>query len=400
MAWRQWAPYVSVAQRRVNALGEIGKLRKKGKDIHPIQIEGRTIARSFWGKGWCDHLESFSDFENRLPRGRTYVRNGSVCHLRIQPGRIEAIVSGSELYNISIRIKKLKPVTWKSVKRRCSGRIGSMLELLQGRLSDQVMTVVTDRKQGLFPQPSEIQLSCSCPDWAVMCKHVAAALYGVGSRLDNRPELLFLLRDVDAQELISTELAVPAAAATGDRLDDDQLGEIFGIDLEEPGEPPTPKPKSKNGKRAAGSSPRRRTARRHGADKRAASTSTKKNSRSAARRKPAPTAGETRKLKKIERKASQAAGFSPRGVTNRRKQAINEPAAAGDSAGTAPRIRPTGKSVARLRKKLGLSAVEFARRLGVSAASVYRWEATTERLKLRARPLAALTELQKEVRGK
>ncbi|MCP4593706.1 MAG: hypothetical protein GY842_23470, partial [bacterium] len=211
MVWRQWAPYVSVAQRRVDALREMGKLRKKGKDIQPIQIEGRTIARSFWGKAWCDHLESFSDFENRLPRGRTYVRNGSVCHLHVQPGRIEAIVSGSELYNIRILIKKLKPVIWKSVKKRCSGRIGSMLELLQGRLSDQVMTVVTDRKQGLFPQPREIQLSCDCPDWAVMCKHVAAALYGVGSRLDDRPELLFLLRDVDAQELIAAELAVPSA---------------------------------------------------------------------------------------------------------------------------------------------------------------------------------------------
>ncbi len=378
MAWRQWAPYVSVAQRRVNALREMGKLRKKGKDIHPIQIEGRTIARSFWGKGWCDHLESFSDFENRLPRGRTYVRNGSVCHLRIQPGRIEAIVSGSELYNISIRIKKLKPVTWKSVKRRCSGRIGSMLELLQGRLSDQVMTVVTDRKQGLFPQPSEIQLSCDCPDWAVMCKHIAAALYGVGSRLDSQPELLFLLRDVDAQELISTELAVPAGAATGDRLDDDQLGDIFGIDLDV-ASPKQPTPKT-------GPKKRRR------ADKRATSTSTKKKSRSAVRRKPAPTAGQSRKFNKTERKAAV-----------RKKQARGAPSGrtrSGTAGDATPRIRPTGKSVARLRKQLGLSAAEFARRLGVSAASVYRWEATTERLRLRERPLAALAELQKEVRGK
>ena len=302
MVWRQWAPYVSVAQRRVNALREMGKLRKKGKDIQPIQIEGRTIARSFWGKGWCDHLESFSDFENRLPRGRTYVRNGSVCHLDIRPGHIEAIVSGSELYNISIRIKKLKPATWKSVKRRCSGRIGSMLELLQGRLSDQVMTVVTDRKQGLFPQPREIQLSCDCPDWAVMCKHVAAALYGGGSRLDDRPERLFLLRDVDAQELIAAELAVPAAATTGDRLDDDQLGDIFGIDLDGGGEqPPTPKTESKKRRRSR---------------KRATSTSTKKKSRSTARRKPATAAGQSRKLKKTQRKAAirkKPARGAPRG---------------------------------------------------------------------------------------
>ena len=378
MVWRQWAPYVSVAQRRANALREMGKLRKKGKDIQPIQIEGRTIARSFWGKGWCDHLESFSDFENRLPRGRTYVRNGSVCHLVIQPGRIEAIVSGSEMYNVSIRIKKLKPATWKSVKKKCSGRIGSMLELLQGRLSDQVMTVVTDRKQGLFPQPREIQLSCDCPDWAVMCKHVAAALYGVGSRLDDRPELLFFLRDVDAQELIAAELAVPAAAATGDRLDDDQLGDIFGIDLDGEGEqPPTPKTESKKRRRSR---------------KRVTSTSTKKKPRSAARRKPAPTAGQSRKLEKTQRKAAI-----------RKKPARGAPsgrARSGNAGDAAPRIRPTGKSVARLRGQLGLSAAEFARRLGVSAASVYRWEATTGRLKLQARPLAALAKLQQQVRGK
>jgi len=359
-------------------LREMGKLRKKGKDIQPIQIEGRTIARSFWGKGWCDHLESFSDFENRLPRGRTYVRNGSVCHLHIQPGRIEAIVSGSELYNIRILIKKLKPVTWKSVKRRCSGRIGSMLELLQGRLSDQVMTVVTDRKQGLFPQPREIQLSCDCPDWAVMCKHVAAALYGVGSRLDDRPELLFLLRDVDAQELIAAEMTVPTAAATGDRLDDDQLGDIFGIDLDGGGEqPPTPKTQLKKRRRSR---------------KRDTSTNAKKKSRSAARRKPAPTAGQSRTLKKTQRKA--AIRKKPA------RGALRGRARSGNAGDTAPKIRPTGKSVARLRGQLGLSAAEFARRLGVSAASVYRWEAVAGRLKLQARPLAALAKLQQQVRGK
>jgi len=376
MAWRQWSPYVPVARRRANALREMSALREKGRDIQPIQIEGRTIARSFWGKGWCDHLESFSDYENRLPRGRTYVRNGSVCHLRVQPGRIEAIVCGSELYNVSIRIKKLKPVTWESVKRRCSGRIGSMLELLQGRLSDQVMTVVTDRKLGLFPQPREIQLSCDCPDWAVMCKHVAAALYGVGSRLDNRPELLFLLRDVDAQELISTELAVPAAVAVGDRLDDDQLGDIFDIDLDVA----TPRqPTRKSGPK-----------KRHGAEKRASSIGTKKNAHSTVRRKLAPTASQSRKLKKTKRKAAARKEPARKAPSGQARNGI-----AGD---TAPRIRPTGKSVARLRRQLGLSAAEFARRLGVSAASVYRWEAATGRLKLQARPLAALGKLQQQAR--
>ena len=279
-----------------------GEAPQEGKE-HSADPDRRTDDRTeFLGQRLVRPSGVVLRFREPFDAGRTYVRNGSVCHLVIQPGRIEAIVSGSELYNISIRIKKLKPATWKSVKRRCSGRIGSMLELLQGRLSDQVMTVVTDRKQGLFPQPREIQLSCDCPDWAVMCKHVAAALYGGGSRLDDRPERLFLLRDVDAQELIAAELAVPAAATTGDRLDDDQLGDIFGIDLDGGGEqPPTPKTESKKRRRSR---------------KRATSTSTKKKSRSTARRKPATAAGQSRKLKKTQRKAAirkKPARGAPRG---------------------------------------------------------------------------------------
>ena len=187
----EWRRYVPVAERRAKARREMNKLRKKGRDIQPIEIAGRAIARSFWGKRWCEHLESFSDYANRLPRGRTYVRNGSVCHLAIRTGRIDAIVSGSELYDVTIRVGKLKAAVWKSVRSRCSGQIGSMLELLQGKLSREVMSVVTDRERGLFPKPGEIRFECSCPDWASMCKHVASVLYGVGSRLDDRPESLF-----------------------------------------------------------------------------------------------------------------------------------------------------------------------------------------------------------------
>ncbi len=176
MAFFGWRPYVPVAERRAKAWKAVEKLRKKGKDIQPVELSGRSIAASFWGKGWCDHLESFSDFSNRLPRGRTYVRNGSVCHLEIQTGRIEALVSGSELYKVAITIKPLPGKTWTAIKTKCQGQVGSVLELLQGKLSDHVMEVVSDRARGLFPQPGEIELKCSCPDWATMCKHVAAVL--------------------------------------------------------------------------------------------------------------------------------------------------------------------------------------------------------------------------------
>jgi hypothetical protein len=157
MSFYSWRPYVSVAQRRANARKEMTKLAKKGKNIQPIELDGRKIATSYWGKAWCDHLESFSDYDNRLPRGRTYVRNGSVCHLEVQTGRVEALVSGSDLYKVVIEIAPLVRKTWDAIQAKCRGQIGSVLELLQGRLSNHVMGVVSDRKEGLFPQKGEIE---------------------------------------------------------------------------------------------------------------------------------------------------------------------------------------------------------------------------------------------------
>jgi len=374
--WGEWGRYVPVAERRAKARREMDKLRKKGKNIQPVTIDGRTIARSFWGKGWCDHLESFSDYANRLPRGRSYVRNGSVCHLDIQPGRIEAIVSGSELYNIVIRIKELKAATWTSIKNTCSGHIGSMLELLQGKLSDQVMAIVTDRHHGLFPQPGEITLDCSCPDWAGMCKHVAAVLYGVGSRLDSQPELLFLLRDVDAQELIAAEMALPDAAAStaGDTLADDQLGAIFGIDLDtETAANPAPQTHAKKPPRVT---------------RRVTATATRQPAHAAQGRKIAPAAIPAGRSPQAVRKGIRREP-SPQPTTTTRH------ASAKVATGT-PKIRPTGKSVARLRSKQGLSVAQFAAQLGVSPATVYRWEVTQGPLNLQARLLNALATLQQQ----
>lgn len=358
-----WRRYVPVAQRRAKAIRQMEKLRKKGKDIQPVEIEGKTIARTFWGKGWCSHLESFSDYANRLPRGRTYVRNGSVCHLEVQPGRIEAMVAGSSLYKVAITIEKLKAPAWKAIKERCSGQIGSMLELLQGKLSDQVMTVVSDRQEGLFPKPGEMKFSCSCPDWAAMCKHVASALYGVGNRLDAEPELLFLLRGVDAQELIAAELALPSAekGMAEDALADDDLGAIFGVDLDADPEPPKEEKEP-----ASASKPKRQ----------------RESRKAAAKKKPA--------------KPKAAEAESPKKPAAPKKKTAKSPSAEE----ALPRIRPTGKTVARLRKKLGLSAAQFAQELGVTPASVYRWESTAGPLKLQARPLKAIAKLHNAAKGK
>jgi len=236
MSWYAFKPYVSGAKRRANALREVTKLAKKGRKISPVEIAGRIIASTFWGKAWCDNLESYSDFSNRLPRGRTYARNGSVVDLQIEPGKVTALVSGSELYDVTITIKPLASNSWQNVKSQCGGQIGSMVELLQGKLSKSVMEIVTHQEDGMFPKPAEIEMSCSCPDWAGMCKHVAATLYGVGNRLDRQPELLFKLRKVDHLELIAQAAAPIATAKTSRKktIAADQLADVFGIEMEAP----------------------------------------------------------------------------------------------------------------------------------------------------------------------
>jgi uncharacterized Zn finger protein len=230
-----WRPYVSIAERRRTAMREIEKRRKKGQAISPVTIEGRAIAKTFWGKSWCENLENYSDYANRLPRGRTYVRNGSVIDLQINPGLIEALVSGSELYEVTLRIAPVGKSRWKSICSDCAGAIDSLVELLQGRFSKAVMERICRQRQGLFPSPAEIKRACSCPDWAGMCKHVAAVLYGVGARFDHQPELLFRLRDVDEKELIAgAGKALPLAKrapAAGKILGGSDLSDIFGLDM-------------------------------------------------------------------------------------------------------------------------------------------------------------------------
>ncbi|MDH4468346.1 MAG: SWIM zinc finger family protein [Bacteriovoracaceae bacterium] len=228
-----WGPYVSVAEKRRKAAKAVAKLSKRGNQLLPVSIDGRQIAKTFWGKAWCDHLESYIDYENRLPRGRTYVRNGSVLDLKVYEGKIEALVQGSALYKVQIEINNVDSNKWKSIASKCSGAIGSVIELLQGKLSSSVMTTITDKNSGLFPSPKEIKLKCSCPDWAEMCKHVAAVLYGIGSRLDSEPQLLFTLRKVDHMELVSkAALSVPGKRSTTARVIEDQdLSDLFGIQL-------------------------------------------------------------------------------------------------------------------------------------------------------------------------
>jgi uncharacterized Zn finger protein len=228
-----WKPYVSVASRRAKAESAVTKAKKAGKDMQPVLISGRLIASSFWGKAWCANLEAYSDYANRLPRGRSYVRNGSVIDLKITPGKVHALVVGSQKYRVEIGITAVPGPHWQALATQCTGAIGSLVELLQGKLSNAVMTHICAPKTGLFPNPKDIQFDCSCPDSASMCKHVAAVLYGIGARLDAQPELIFSLRQVDANELVTqaAQGTLTQKAPKGRVLDDAQLADVFGIEM-------------------------------------------------------------------------------------------------------------------------------------------------------------------------
>src|SRR5271154_1516928 len=242
MSYYEWHAYVPVAEKRRQAERKLAKLKKQGRSVAPVRIEGRTITKSFWGKSWCVNLERYSDYENRLPRGRTYVRNGSVVDLQIAKSQVMAVVSGSALYEVAITIVPVTAARWKAICRDCAGTIDSLLELLQGHLSKGVMDRVCREGDGLFPAPKEIKLPCSCPDWAGMCKHVAAVLYGVGARLDEKPALLFALRGVDENQLLANagqELSLKKAVPATTKVLDGYVAALFGLEMVERSDTPT-----------------------------------------------------------------------------------------------------------------------------------------------------------------
>ena len=353
-----WYPrYVPVDEQRARAVSEIQELRARGVVVQPIELRGRTLAQNFWGRHWCEHLESFSEYAARLAHGRAYVRNGSVCHLAIEAGGVDAMVVGSALHRVSIRIRRLQQPAWAAIRRACAGRVPSLPDLHQGRLPDRVIEVVTDRDTGLFPQPGEIVHACDCPDRTPMCKHAAAALSGVGSRLDNDPELLFLLRGVDETELIADETAPPPDATadpgTGTTLDADfGTGNGVGVRLSAAETPTTVGP--------AGSGP--------------------------------PVFDMPLPVEPAPRKAKKTLTYRPPSPIA--SLPLNMPSHTGSPA---TGFRPTGEMVARLRDECGCSVAEFADLIQVTSTTVRRWETTSGPLSLHARPWEALRALHREI---
>lgn len=341
MSWYHEFRYVSVAERKEQAQKKIKALQKEGYEINPIPASGGRghLAKSFWGKAWCRHLEQFGDFENRLPRGRSYARNGSILHLSIEEMRVEAMVQGSELYELVITIDPLSAGKWKTIKQNCQGNIGSLLELLQGKISEEIMRAMTDPQNGLFPQPREIHFNCNCPDYANMCKHVAAVLYGVALRLDSAPELLFKLRGVDHHELIDTGSSVGSMAKRqGSRrrrtLDSESIGDVFGIELDDgDGEP-------------SSTQPRKRQA-------------------------PAKKSGSAAKPVRAKKKQAKKAAKKT--------------------------FTPTAAKVRRLRKQCGLSQSAFARKIGVSPPTINNWEHKSGSLNINPESRRKLAALHRRV---
>src|ERR1700716_4730946 len=129
----------TIREERQPAAREGQRLEKCGEKVSPVVIEGRTIASSVWGKAWCENLESYRDFEYRLPRGRSYVRHRAVIDLKVSAGQIAAVVCGSEVYSVEIAIKPLAQAHWSRIKTQCAGQVGSLIELLEGRLSESVL---------------------------------------------------------------------------------------------------------------------------------------------------------------------------------------------------------------------------------------------------------------------
>ncbi len=434
-----WYPkYTPVGVRRARAAVEMHELRERGVTVQPVEVRDRNIARSFWGRRWCEHLESFSDYANRLAGGRTYVLNGSVCHLAVEPGRIEAMVAGRELYRVVVRIRQLERPAWKAIEAR-AGQIGSVRELLQGRLSDRVMDIVAHRDTGLFPQPGEIELACDCPDRATMCKHAAAVLYGVGSRLDDSPELLFRLRGVDEAELIAADAALPRGAAGADTRADGDLGDVFDVALDPTAKAPAPHAR-KPGPRTGPAGPPAPSARKPtasaapaGAAGATAAGSLKPEASTGPIGAAGPPAPGARKPTASAAPAGAADGPAanslkpvaitgaagglaadsskpaadtapvpkePKKAPGPRTPRADRPTALPpreDAAAAAPRFRPTGALIAKLRKRCGFSVAEFAELLQVSGTTVRRWEGASGPLDLHARSREALTVLRLEI---
>lgn len=349
MSWYDdfgYTPYVSVAEKKERNAKMAAKLAKTHANLAPIVLKGSKIASTFWGKAWCDNVESYQDYENRLPRGRSYIRTGAVLDLQITPGHVEALVAGSSNtpYKVTLDIKPLAKAKWAALKAKCIGKISSLLALVQGKLPPEIIKEFCNRDSGLFPSPKEIKTNCSCPDWARLCKHLAAVLYGVGARLDENPHFFFTLRGIDENELIGTEVVSTLTDEVNAEIASSDLANVFGIEFDEL---PEIEPKKNKRKLPVKTTP---------VAKKVKKVQTKTEpSPSTHNIKPAvSTASQLNdNLKKITARAEEKA-----------KQILSRP----------PRKYWTAEEVRKFRNRLNLTQVEFSNLCSTTQNTISRWE--------------------------
>ncbi len=236
MSWYGFAPYKSMGAMKAECEAFIKKFRKKHPNIQPIVIEGTKIAKTWWGKAWNNNLEKYADYEYRLSRGRSYVRNGFVIDLQIDVGKVFAKVKGSSLYDVKIVIDPIPDSKRQWLNQKCANKIENISALVEGRFPEEMSSLFMDKKTGLFPSPREIHFDCNCPDSARMCKHVAAVLYGIGRRFDDDPLLFFKLRRVNINELIRRSIdekmgkLLSKSNKKSDRIiEDTKIEKLFGL---------------------------------------------------------------------------------------------------------------------------------------------------------------------------
>lgn len=207
MLWYNFPVYKSIGALKAECQSFLKKYEKKHPDVQPIIIEGKKIATTWWVEAWNKNLERYSDYDNRLSRGRAYVRSGCVIDLKICEKEVIALVKGSSLYRVKVRIDPLSPSKTKTLSQKCTDKIENINALIAGNFPKEMSELFLNTKNGLFPSPREIHFACDCPDDAYMCKHVAAVLYGIGRRFDDNPLLFFKLRKININELIRNSIS-------------------------------------------------------------------------------------------------------------------------------------------------------------------------------------------------
>ena len=221
----EFSPRLKAADLEKLAATRLAEYLAEGEELHPVVNKTRKLAKNFWGSAWMKQLALCESGGMCLAPGRTLLRHACVLHVDIQPGSISALVSAEEVFEVELKLESLDEERLERLAATCSGHIDSLLSLMQGKVDEAVLLQLCHPENGLLPTPEDWRMHCTCPDWAEPCPHAAAAIYAAGCLIDEKPELLFTLRGIQPEALLS-------APAPTNEIDADKLSAMFGIDLD------------------------------------------------------------------------------------------------------------------------------------------------------------------------